>query len=111
MIPTAFRHSKSERVRGPQARVIEAREEAAISIPGLDGDGVGKASRGVGLQFGHQFPDGLSLLLLQGQQGQTGQAAPVAGLVHSVLYAGNPALRDDHFRGWQNCGLQCTGFL
>jgi hypothetical protein len=64
MIPTAFRHSKSERVRGPQERVIAARYDAAISIPGLDGDGARKASRRVDNQFGHQFLDGLSLVFL-----------------------------------------------
>jgi len=64
MIPTAFRHSKSARARRPPERVIEARYDAALSIPGLDGDGAGMASRRVGIQFGHQFPDGLSLVFL-----------------------------------------------
>ena len=65
MIPTAFRHSKSERVRGPQERVIAARYDAAISIPGLDGDGAGKACRRGGVQFGHERSDGLPLFFLE----------------------------------------------
>ena len=47
----------------PQESGIYARYDAAKSIPGLDGDGAGKACWLAGAQFGKYFPDGLLLVL------------------------------------------------
>jgi hypothetical protein len=64
MIPTAFRHSKFERIRPATARGIEAAYFDTKEVPDLDGDGSGKACGRGGVQFGHQFADGLLLLLV-----------------------------------------------